>query len=724
MRSFKHNLSDRSRDRKDAMHSTGALTAMTKPVETTPKFWDVVFSLKTFAAAMLALWIGLMANLPNPYWSIAAVYIVAHPLSGATTSKGFYRLIGTIIGGAVTILFVPHLVNSPEILTLAIGLWMGLCLAISLLDGTPRSYLFMLAGYTVAIASFAVVSVPETTFDYAVGRVEEIAIGIICAAVVNRLVFPRHSGPVLVSRIDNWLRDGSKLALASMRGEGATPEFLRDRQRLAADALELRNLTTHVAYDTSSIRNVGTQLHVLQQRMVAVLPIISSLHDVLAMKPGENEKSWHPAVQKLLDEACDWIESGENLTEERRAVFLQLIDEIDRHGKDATSWGELLPFNVAARVRDLVQIWSDCITLRQDIVSGSRHALRWRRYDAHLKARPMHRDYGMALLSGFSAFLATCVATAFWIASGWSQGSAAAMMAGIFCCIFATMDDPVPVMRKFNWLLLIVIVAAFIFEFALLPLVDGFFPLVLVLGLFLIPAGLLLAIPSQFLLGMVLCVNLPNMLMLQGHLTHDFVSFANANLATVVGIVIAAVVTSIVRSVGAEWSVRRLIKAGWNDIALAAERRPGRHRRQRMNRLLLRMIDRIGMMTPRLALVPAANVAKVDLLRDLRNGMNTIDLQQYRSKLPENCRPAVDEVLDGVGAHYRALANKPQEAGEIDRNLLASIDAAITTIIESGSPAIAKRTRMALVALRFNLFPKAPPFALPPRPLMELPQAA
>lgn len=697
---------------------------MMKPAETTPKFWDVVFSLKTFVAAMLAMWIGLMANLPNPYWSIAAVYIVAHPLSGATTSKGFYRLVGTIIGGAVTILFVPHLVNSPEILTLAIGLWMGICLAISLLDGTPRSYLFMLAGYTVAIASFAVVSVPETTFDYAVGRVEEIAIGIICAAVVNRLVFPRHSGPVLVSRIDNWLRDGSKLALASMRGEGATPEFLRDRQRLAADALELRNLTTHVAYDTSSIRNVGTLLHVLQQRMVAVLPIISSLHDVLALKPGENEKPWHPAVQKLLDEACDWIESGENLTEERRAVLLQLIEEIDLYGKGATSWGELLPFNVAARVRDLVQIWSDCITLRQDIVSGSRHALRWRRYDAHLKARPMHRDYGMALLSGFSAFLATCIATAFWIASGWSQGSAAAMMAGIFCCIFATMDDPVPVMRKFNWLLLIVIVAAFIFEFALLPLVDGFFPLVLVLGLFLIPAGLLLAIPSQFLLGMVLCVNLPNMLMLQRHLTHDFVSFANANLATVLGIVIAAWVTSIVRSVGAEWSVRRLIKAGWNDIALAAERRPGRHSRQRVNRLLLRMIDRIGMMTPRLALVQAADIAKVDLLRDLRNGMNTIDLQQYRSKLPENCRVAVDEVLDGVGAHYRALADKPQEAGEIDRNLLASIDTAITTIIESGSPAIAKRTRMALVALRFNLFPKAPPFVLPPRPFMELPQAA
>ncbi|MBC2886514.1 FUSC family protein [Ochrobactrum sp. CM-21-5] len=697
---------------------------MKKLAETTPKFWDVVFSLKTFAAAMLALWVGLMANLPNPYWSIAAVYIVAHPLSGATTSKGFYRLIGTIIGGAVTIIFVPHLVNSPEILTLAIGLWMGLCLAISLLDGTPRSYLFMLAGYTVAIASFAVVSVPETTFDYAVGRVEEIAIGIICAAVVNRLVFPRHSGPVLVGRIDHWLRDGAKLAVATMRGEGASPEFLGDRQRLAAETLELRNLTIHLAYDTSSIRNVGTLLHVLQQRMVAVLPIISSLHDVLVFKPGEGEEAWHPAVQKLLDETCDWMESGEDLTEERRAALLSLIDEIDLYGKDAATWNELLPFNVAARVRDLVQIWSDCITLRQDIISGSHHSLRWRRYDAHLESRPMHRDYGMAFLSGFSAFLATCVATAFWIGTGWSQGSAAAMMAGIFCCIFATMDDPVPVMRKFNWLLLMVIAAAFVFEFALLPLVDGFFPLVLVLGLFLVPAGLLLAIPSQFMLGMVLCVNLPNMLMLQGHLTHDFISFANANLATVLGIVIAAVVTSIVRSVGAEWSVQRLVKAGWNDIALATERRPGRHRRQRMNRLLLRMIDRIGMMTPRLRLIPGADVAKVDLLKDLRNGMNTIDLQQYRSKLPDRCREAVDDVLDGVGAHYRALSSRPVDTQVIDQRLLASIDNAIATIIESGSPVVAKRPRMALVALRFNLFPKAPPFTLPRHVQSKLSQAA
>lgn len=698
---------------------------MSKIAETTPKFWDVVFSLKTFAAAMLALWIALIADLPNPYWSIAAVYIVAHPLSGATTSKGFYRLIGTIIGGAVTILFVPHLINSPEILTLAIGLWMGLCLVISLLDGTPRSYLFMLAGYTVAIASFAVVSAPETTFDYALGRVEEIAVGIICAALVNRVVFPRHSGPVLVGRIDNWLRDGSQLAVMTLRGQGASAECLRDRNRLAADTLELRNLTTHIAYDTSSFRNVSALLHVLQQRMVALLPIVSSLHDVLVVMPVDGAAPRHPAVEKLIDETCNWLESGENLTEMRRACLLKLIDEIETAGKDAQAWNDLLPFNLTARIRDLVQVWSDCITLRQDIVSGAPrgHALRWRRYDAHTKSRPAHRDYGMAFLSGFSALLSTCVATAFWIATGWSQGSAAAMMAGIFCCLFATMDDPVPVMRKFNWLMLIVIVAAFVFEFALLPMVDGFLPLALVLGLFLVPAGLLLTIPSQFMLGMVLCINLPNMLMLQSHPTSDLVSFANVNLATVLGIGIAAVVTSIVRSVGAAWTVRRLIRAGWRDIAAATERGASRHRRQRMNHLLLRMIDRIGMMTPRLGLVPASDIVEVDLLRDLRNGMNIIDLQQYRSKLAPASREAVDAVLDNLGGHYRALSAQKARA-ETDERLLGSIDRAIETIIESGASAAARRPRLALVALRFNLFPKALPFAMPPRPQMQLLEAA
>ena len=72
---------------------------------------DIVFALKTFAAAMLALVIALWLDLPRPYWAMATVYITSQPLAGATSSKAFYRVLGTVLGASVTVAIVPNLVN-------------------------------------------------------------------------------------------------------------------------------------------------------------------------------------------------------------------------------------------------------------------------------------------------------------------------------------------------------------------------------------------------------------------------------------------------------------------------------------------------------------------------------------------------------------------------------------------------------------------------------------
>src|SRR5215470_775714 len=128
----------------------------------------MIFSLRTFAAAMLAFSIALLLDMPRPYWAMASVYITSNLLTGATTSKAVYRILGTLIGAAVTIVLVPNLVNAPELLSLCIALWVGICLYLSLIDGTPRSYVFMLAGYTVALLGFPIVTMPQVTFD--IGR--------------------------------------------------------------------------------------------------------------------------------------------------------------------------------------------------------------------------------------------------------------------------------------------------------------------------------------------------------------------------------------------------------------------------------------------------------------------------------------------------------------------------------------------------------------------------
>ena len=127
-----------------------------------------IFAFNCFAAAMLALFVGFSIGLPRPYWAMSTALIVSHPLSGAVRSKAIYRLFGTLLGAAVAIFLVPPLVDSPVLLSLAVSMWIGACLFVSLLDRTPRSYLMMLAGYTAAIIAFPSVNSPGNIFDIAV----------------------------------------------------------------------------------------------------------------------------------------------------------------------------------------------------------------------------------------------------------------------------------------------------------------------------------------------------------------------------------------------------------------------------------------------------------------------------------------------------------------------------------------------------------------------------
>jgi uncharacterized membrane protein YccC len=210
---------------------------------------DIVFALKTFAAAMLALIIAFWLDLPRPYWAMTTVYITSQPLAGATSSKAFYRVLGTLIGASATVAMLPSFVDAPELLSLVIALWVGLCLYGSLLDGRPRSYVFMLAGYTVAFVGFPEVSEPASIFNAALARAEEISLGIICASLVSTVAFPRSVATAVAARVDNWLSDAWRLSQHVLGGHGSDQATRDQRLRIAADAVEIDTLATHLSYD-------------------------------------------------------------------------------------------------------------------------------------------------------------------------------------------------------------------------------------------------------------------------------------------------------------------------------------------------------------------------------------------------------------------------------------------------------------------------------------------
>src|SRR3979409_1102936 len=148
-----------------------------------PGLRDWMFASKTFVAAVLALYIALSLGLDRPYWAMASAYIASQPLSGATRSKAVYRFLGTLLGATAAVVLVPNLVDAPALLSLGLAAWTGICLYFALLDRTPRSYVFMLAGYTAAIIGFPSVAAPDQIFTTAVARVQEIGLGIGCASL-------------------------------------------------------------------------------------------------------------------------------------------------------------------------------------------------------------------------------------------------------------------------------------------------------------------------------------------------------------------------------------------------------------------------------------------------------------------------------------------------------------------------------------------------------------
>src|ERR1700740_1170138 len=99
----------------------------------------IIFSVNFYIATILTMFIAFSLDLKSPGWAMTTVYLTSQPISGAMRAKAFYRVIGTIVGGAAMIAIVPNLVDAPELTTAAIILWVTLCLFVSLHDRTPRS---------------------------------------------------------------------------------------------------------------------------------------------------------------------------------------------------------------------------------------------------------------------------------------------------------------------------------------------------------------------------------------------------------------------------------------------------------------------------------------------------------------------------------------------------------------------------------------------------------
>jgi len=384
---------------------------------------EMLFSVKSFAAAMLSVYLSLRIGLPRPFWAMMTAYIVAQPFAGPTRSKGLFRAGGTVLGATAVTFLVPQLIDSPELLSLALALWIAGCLYFSLLDRTPRSYLLMLAGYTAGLIGFPAVNNPGGIFDIALARVEEIVLGMTCATIVHSLVLPQSFGPVLLARLDRAVDDAHRWIRDALNPAGDARSDT-DRRKLAGDITELRLMSTHLPFDTSQLRWTGRAVNALQERLALFVPIVSGIEDRLdaLRKLGAVEVMAH--WRALLDEVVALVETPKEASLAREAGRLRArVDELAPPLLAALGWTGMIELNLAARLRRLIDLCVETRSLRQHIDAGVHGRLPDEvRQLPGVPPSALHQDRGMALLSAFAAAAATLSCCAFWILTGCHDG--------------------------------------------------------------------------------------------------------------------------------------------------------------------------------------------------------------------------------------------------------------------------------------------------------------
>ena len=121
---------------------TDALNAASPPL---------LFGLRLWASVCLALFVAFWLELDNPFWAGTSAAIVCQPQLGASLRKGWFRMIGTVVGAAMIVVLTACFPQDRIAFLGLLALWGGICAFAATALRNFASYSAALAGYTAAI---------------------------------------------------------------------------------------------------------------------------------------------------------------------------------------------------------------------------------------------------------------------------------------------------------------------------------------------------------------------------------------------------------------------------------------------------------------------------------------------------------------------------------------------------------------------------------------------
>jgi uncharacterized membrane protein YccC len=195
-------------------------------------------------------------------------------------------------------------------------------------------------------------------------------------------------------------------------------------------------------------------------------------------------------------------------------------------------------------------------------------------------------------------------------------------------------------------------------------------------------------------------------LALQPTFSSDIPTLLNTYTGLVIGPVLTIAIMGLLRVIPTGRAIDRLLRAGWRelsslirnpkDTALVAE--------------ASRMLDRVGLLIPRLAILrPADEIKVVELLRDMRLTSAIAELKLLRAVVLPLGNAEINDVLTALSRHFDRLARGEKEV--VPEVIVAKLDNAIRDILQLERQQDKQAGIDAVLNIRRLLFPTAPAYS-------------
>lgn len=410
-------------------------------------------------AAWAAFALASSLHIANAYWAAMPVWVVAQSSRGLLLERGFYRVVGTILGAGFGFA-VLHLLGNPYLQLLATALWIAFNAALTHVLRGMATYGALLGGMTAAVVVLPSVLSPERSLEIALARVECTLIGVVVTTLVTGFFTPPPRRADFYARVRRMAGDAVDYVALLLRG-GAGQQAGDLERRILVEMSEIPLAAAPVA--AASIKGYRRIRHV-DATVVAALSAMAAGRALQAR--GWTGIGGPDAIEELGRLAQGLRDGGAGPPQGRPAA-----PSLEGDARLSAALDDLAAAVAALQAGSRMDAVAE---VRTEAGSGPLNP---------------NRDWGLGLRVGILSGGVTWLAAAAAYAAAWPAGELAALGVCIFSLVLGSMPLPQAIAPHMLRGVTAGAFAALVYRFGLQPHIQTLPELLLSVAPFLLLGG-------------------------------------------------------------------------------------------------------------------------------------------------------------------------------------------------------------------------------------------